>query len=280
MTASAHGGWADRLELAVFNAVTVRNAPPPSDADDAHEAAFQRGLGSAHQFLGRYPDGLRVPDQSVLDVGCGSGAMCVELAQRGAARVVGVDIQPLGWARENLDRRYPHLSGRVELISTDGSLRELSDERFDLVISKDSFEHYRDPEAFVAVMAGLLAPGGRLAIGFGPLWMGPTGGHIGYMTWLPWAHLIFHESVIMDVRRRFRPDEPAQRFEDVRGGLNRMTLSRFRRIMQQSGLHERYFATNVSDNPVVRAMNLVSRIGPLREYFTANVYGVWDCAGE
>jgi hypothetical protein len=77
-------------------------------------------------------------------------------------------------------------------------------------------------------------------------------------------------------RRRFRPAENARRFDEVRGGLNKMTLARFERIMDRSGLRSRYFATNMSDNPLVRAMDVVSRVPQLREYFTANVYSIWE----
>jgi hypothetical protein len=89
-----------------------------------------------------------------------------------------------------------------------------------MILSKDSFEHYDDPEHFITTIAERLNPGGELVIGFGPLWKSPTGGHINYMTPLPWAHLLFSENVIMAERRRFRPQENARRWSEVRGGLN------------------------------------------------------------
>ena len=76
----------------------------------------------------------------------------------------------------------------------------------------------------------------------------------------------------MAERRRFRPEENATRFEEICGGLNKITLGRFRRIMDTSGLECRYFATNASDNPVVRTMKVVSHVPPLREYFTQGNY--------
>jgi hypothetical protein len=160
--------------------------------------------------------------------------------------------------------------------ATDGSLKELGGRRFSVVLSKDSFEHYDDPEGIVSCVERLLLPGGFIAIGFGPLWKSPTGGHIGYMTKLPWAHLMFSEQALMEERRRFRPAENAWTFQDIRGGLNKMTLARFERIMNASGLRPQHFVTNVSEHPAVRAMKVVSRMPPLREYFTANVYGIWE----
>jgi hypothetical protein len=127
-----------------------------------------------------------------------------------------------------------------------------------------------------------LEPGGEIAIGFGPLWESPWGGHIDFMTRLPWAHLVFPEQVILAERRRFRPEENPTRFEEIRGGLNRMTLARFLETMERSGLEKRFLATNQSDgarSPARRAfiggMRLGSRLPPLREYCSMNVYSVW-----
>ena len=78
----------------------------------------------------------------------------------------------------------------------------------------------------------------------------------------------------MRERRRFRPDEDARTFGEIRGGLNKMTYARFRRIVEASGLHCAYWATNVSDHPVVKAMDILSRIPALREYFTQSVYTI------
>lgn len=209
----------------------------------------------------------------MLDVGCGRGATSVEIARCGAERVVGIDLEIAPQARALI--AAPELASRIELVETSGALAELGSRQFDVVLSKDCFEHYADPERFVFRMADRIAPGGLLAIGFGPLWRSPTGGHIDYMTRVPWAHLLFPEDVIMDERRRFRPAEEAHSFEEIRGGLNRMTLGRFEAIMRSSRLECVSFETNVSAHPVVRAMKLLARLPPLRELFTTNVYGVW-----
>jgi SAM-dependent methyltransferase len=240
----------------------------------------QRGpegdLASVRQYLDRFPSSLLdVTGKTALDVGCGSGQLCFERARRGARRVVGADLFPAS-ARANLEAQSREVAGRVEIVETDGTLRELAGDRFDFVFSKDSFEHFAEPEAIVKRMVAVVQPDGRLVIGFGPLWKGPRGGHIDFMTKVPWAHLLFPEDVILAERRRFRPEETARRFEEVRGGLNRMTLERFESIMATAGVERRYFATNVSENPVVRAMKVAATIRPLREYFTANVYSIWQ----
>jgi ubiquinone/menaquinone biosynthesis C-methylase UbiE len=256
----------------LLHRITFRNAP--SSRDDAYKD-YDYFEASTERFVGRFGSALDFSGKSVLEVGCGSGVLCIEAAKRGASRVVGIDIEATDIAFDYLQAHHPECADRVRFIHTDGSLNELGDESFDIVLSKDSFEHYRDPDEVLAKMTRLLRPGGELVIGFGPLWKSPFGGHIWYMTKVPWAHLIFPEDIIMAERRRFRPAERATRFADVAGGLNKMTLGRFRALIEASGLECTYWGTNVSAHPAVRAMNVLSRVSPLREYFTNSVYTIW-----
>lgn len=269
-----------RVARYLLHRISIKRVPP-RETISASAGATQSKYGhseydieSTRRFFSRFHGALELERRSVLDVGCGSGAVCVEAARRGATRVVGIDTR-LSKKTSALVNGDPQLDGRVELLPTDGSLREIEGERFDVVLSKDSFEHYSDPESFVFELKNRVKPGGTLAIGFGPLWKGPTGGHIGFVTKMPWAHLLFPENVIMDERKRFRPEENAHAFEEIAGGLNKMTLGRFQTIMRSTDLECVYFETNVSDNPVVRGMKAVSRVPPLREFFTANVYSIW-----
>jgi SAM-dependent methyltransferase len=251
-------------------------ATDPAPAGNDGRGGIERDEISMRRFFDRLGDRLDIEGKAVLDIGCGTGAVCVEAARRGASQVVGVDLQLIDVARGYLATQPPHVSSRVEFIETDGSLVEISGRQFDVILSKDSFEHYADPESFVRVMTTFLAPGGQLAMGFGPLWKAPSGGHIDYMTRLPWAHLIFPENVIMAERRRFRPAEDALRFEDIVGGLNKITYRRFEHIMAASGLTCSFLETNVSDHPVMRVMRALRRLPGLREYFTLNVYTIWQ----
>ena len=136
-------------------------------------------------------------------------------------------------------------------------------------------EHFLDPRAVVAEMIRRVAPRGELAIGFGPLWRSPWGGHIDFMTRVPWAHLVFSEKTILAERQRFRPDEHPTRWSEIEGGLNQMTLKRFTDIMSATGLDQVVLATNVSDNRGVKVLKACSRFKPLTELTTVSVYGIW-----
>jgi SAM-dependent methyltransferase len=245
-----------------------------------YEQDFQAGFRSMEKFTRRFGGRLDFRGKTILDVGSGLGSPAFLMARRGAARVLGVDIVPynIAFAEEQRRGAYADTADRVEfrLIR---DFRDLGDERFDLILSKDSFEHYDDPESFVPAMLPHLADGGQIAIGFGPLWKSPYGGHIKYMTRLPWAHLLFPERVIMRERHRFFPDTPTATFRDYVGGLNKMTLARFLALIQTKGLEPSYFRTNASEHPLRPVLTAAARLPFAREYTTFNVYGIWQRAG-
>jgi 2-polyprenyl-3-methyl-5-hydroxy-6-metoxy-1,4-benzoquinol methylase len=256
----------------LFHKLTYRDYEPTPDAGIRTAEADEE---STRLFLERFGGQLDFTGKSVLDIGCGHGPLCVVAARQGAERVVGIDLYTKV-AEERVRGLPSEVAQRIEIVNTTGGLDELGGEHFDVIVSKDAMEHYAEPEAFVPRMIGFLKPGGEFVIGFSPLWKSPKGGHIDYMTPIPWAHLLFSEATIMAERRRFRPTERAERFEDVQGGLNKMTLGRFRALMTGSGLKPVYFETNVGGGPAVKAMKEIARVAPFREYFTQSVYSVWQ----
>jgi magnesium-protoporphyrin O-methyltransferase len=89
----------------------------------------------------------------VLDAGCGTGALAVEAARRGAD-VVAIDLSPtlIELARERLPRDLG--AGAIELKV--GDMLDPALGRFDHVVAMDSLVHY-DAEDVVRVVAGLAA---------------------------------------------------------------------------------------------------------------------------
>jgi SAM-dependent methyltransferase len=162
----------------------------------------------------------------VVDFGCGKGAEAIELAQRGAQRVYGVDIveRSLAIAREQ--------AAKVDCHNV--VFGEVPSESADIIVSIDAFEHFGDPAAILKTMANMLKPGGCVFASFGPTWFHPYGGHL--FSVFPWAHLVFSEPALCRWRSHIRKDG-AQKFSEVEGGLNQMTIRRFRHIVENSPLH-------------------------------------------
>lgn len=91
----------------------------------------------------------------VLDLGCGNGALCQELARAGL-EVVGCDADAGGiaLAREAI----PNV--RFEAVSVYDPPSKLSEKPFDAVISTEVVEHLMAPRALPRFAASVLRPGG------------------------------------------------------------------------------------------------------------------------
>jgi len=86
----------------------------------------------------------------ILDAGCGSGAMSVELADRGAD-VVGIDLSPeiVRFGMENL----PDITGGGSVELTSGDMLDPALGQFDAVVAMDSVIHYSNDDAVAALKA-------------------------------------------------------------------------------------------------------------------------------
>jgi SAM-dependent methyltransferase len=223
-------------------------------------------------FFSRFGGRVDLRGKSVLDFGCGFGSTCFFLAQQGAGRVVGVDTdeQRVAFANHKLASQFSGTGCDIRF----GTPDQLGHQRFDVVISQDCFEHYPDPGRILKTMERYLLPGGVVLIGFSPLWKSPYGGHIGYMTKMPWAHLLFPERVIMQERLRYRPDEHARTFSEMRGGLNKMTYERFLRVVREGGFDIEFLDTNVTDSKLKPLIEALRSVPGCFEYLTINLYAV------
>lgn len=91
----------------------------------------------------------------VLDAGCGTGALAVEAARRGA-HVLAIDLSPtlvdLARDRQPAELTSEHSIGRIDFRS--GDMLDPALGEFDYVVGMDSLIHYRTADA-VRVVAGL-----------------------------------------------------------------------------------------------------------------------------
>lgn len=94
-----------------------------------------------------------------LDVGCGAGLLCEPLARLGAA-VTGADAAP-----ESIAVAQTHAAGGGLAIDYRcGELGAMGLTGFDLVTAMEVIEHVADKAAFLAALAGALAPGGLMVL--------------------------------------------------------------------------------------------------------------------
>jgi SAM-dependent methyltransferase len=118
-------------------------------------AEFLAGWDPA--FYGKYTDALRPRKAGgrVLDVGCGVGQVVGALTREGI-EAYGVDV-----SEPNLERARK-FSDRCTLY--DGRRLPFPDRHFDSVGALNVLEHVDEPEAFLAELVRVTAPGGRVVV--------------------------------------------------------------------------------------------------------------------
>lgn len=213
---------------------------------------------------GEYPNFSQlVSGKRVLDFGCGGGYQSVALVGNYDCTVLAIDSNP-----KTLQRAKELAASSAIDHSRLTHLESIAPEHhgsFDIVISKDSFEHFPDPAAILELMQKLIADSGKILITFGPPWFAPYGSHMHFFCKIPWINLLLPEKVVLRWRSRHR-DDGATRYEDVESGLNRMTIAKFERILAASGLRVEFRKYT----PVKGVAPLIAIPG-LRELFVNHV---------
>ncbi|TLZ09480.1 MAG: class I SAM-dependent methyltransferase [Gammaproteobacteria bacterium] len=127
--------------------------------------AFYNRVVDLSQRLALVP-WLRVrPGTSVLDVGCGVGRWCRELARRGA-RVTGVDFSPTMIAEARRRAAARGVLARCRFLVQDLAHLDAG-EKFDLVLGVTVLQHILEPQALRAAVRRLadhLSEAGRLVL--------------------------------------------------------------------------------------------------------------------
>jgi phosphoethanolamine N-methyltransferase len=135
-----------------------------ADAVAKYEAVYGRhfvspgGADSARACIARL--GLR-PGMRVLDVGCGLGGSAFLMAREHGVSVHGIDVSAnmVASARERL--RAEALGSQVTLEQAD-VMSLAATPCYDVIYSRDVFLHIHDKPRLMALLHGLLWPGGLL----------------------------------------------------------------------------------------------------------------------
>lgn len=100
-----------------------------------------------------------IAGKSVLDIACGTGKGSSMMAEAGAAKVLGADIDPDAVRYAKHRHKQPNLSYAVADATT-----FVSDEKFDVIVSFETIEHLNDVESFLKNINANLKPGGMFFV--------------------------------------------------------------------------------------------------------------------
>lgn len=261
------------------NLVDARSLPPlpgesPAETQRRRERAyFVEQFESNQEWLRRIGGiaPLEFAGKRVLEIGCGHGALAFFAAQQGAAQVVGLDLdqERIAFARRVLAEDYQECAGRVHFETED--VAGFQGPPFDLVISKDSFEHIADLPGMLAHIRRMLRPGGTFAVGFSQLYYSPFGDHGRFHVRVPWLHALVPEGLLARWAS-YREGRLITSAADV--GLNKVTPSEFRQLMASTPWSSLSIRYNQGGHSLFRLFDVLRRVPGLERYFTVSIYAL------
>ena len=108
----------------------------------------------------------------VLDVACGTGVLFPDYLKRNVASVTGIDISSeMVKIAQGKFQEVNVICGDVETVDFG--------KKFDAIMVYNAFPHFPDPAHLIAVLAGLVKPGGKLSVAHGMSRAALTSHHAG-----------------------------------------------------------------------------------------------------
>lgn len=196
--------------------------------------------------------GVEIRGRTVLDFGCGDGAITRLYPLHGARMAIGVDVNA-----QLIQRASGKQSGdAVRFLCSAPDRIPLPDASVDTAVSYDVFEHLDHPPLVLGELYRVLRPGGKALIGTWG-WYHPFAPHLFATMPVPWAHVFFSERTVMRTCRRVYTSpwyEPAYHDLDEHGELkpnkylgeeiptgyvNKLLIRDFEQIFRASPFHVR-----------------------------------------
>ncbi len=101
-------------------------------------------------------------NQSIVDLGCGTGFLCEHMTTLGAKKVIGADLCEPSSLKENRNPSWIFQQANLDTPHWEDKINALWSERFDSVFAFDILEHVNSPFQFLESCRRLLRENGQL----------------------------------------------------------------------------------------------------------------------
>ena len=209
-------------------------------------------------------------NKSILDIGCGFGALSKILLKKGAhVTAVEVSDKKIQKAKDFLGNNISKL--KIKKVS--GEKLPFKDESFDVIFLFDVIEHISHPAITIKECERLLKKGGILYVEFTPYYS-PIGHHLYDFSKLP-IHMLPKEKIKQIVFGKkihgfLKPQDYWETFES----LNKLKISKFQKLVRKfKKVQERY----IIKYPEVFEINVpfLKFLGPFKDIFTLSYEGIY-----
>lgn len=213
---------------------------------------YRKGGDTIRYFLEARTAREMFEGKQVLDMGCGAAGKTLYYCSLGAEQVTGVEIVAHYEQEANALARELGFADRFRFVCASAFELPFPDGFFDTIIMNDFMEHVSDPACTLREAMRLISPTGAIYINFPPYYH-PTGAHLSDVINMPWVHLFFTETMLVNAYKELvkgLPDEKErvslristdEKGREYFGYINKMTLKRFKRILRELDIHPAYY---------------------------------------
>ena len=131
---------------------------------ESYDSLIHRAVPRYDEMIERLLDYLPREPQRVLELGCGTGNLSLQLARRfplAELTLVDGSAEMVALVRSRIDASTSNSSARVSYEEARFEELDLPPRSFDLVVSSISLHHVKDKAALYARIRSLMIPGGR-----------------------------------------------------------------------------------------------------------------------
>ena len=185
-----------------------------------------------------------IQGKTILDIGAGSGGKTIFYALNGAKRLTGIDTEE-GFIMQARDFAFSKNARNIDFIVANAEAMPFQNASFDMCVMNDVFEHLSKPEVVLQEVNRVLKLHGKVFIN-SPPYFHPYGAHLTDVIGIPYVHLLFPESVLINAYKKLALEtESAEKRINLRFGIvdnreqityiNKMTIARFEEIIRNQG---------------------------------------------
>jgi len=230
---------------------------------------FEWRINRANPAINRVQSLRKLSGLTVLDIGCGYGALCSALSDVGA-NVFGIEVD-----EDKLNIAASFLSDRsnIELIRVESETLPFTSESFDVVFLFDVIEHISNPGKTIEECDRVLKTDGILYVEFTPYYS-ITGHHL--YDYAKWPIHILPERYIKKIvySKQVKSFLTADDFWKQFKSLNKLRVSKFQELVKHYRKIEERLIVKYPERFEAN-LPFLNLLGPLKDTFAMSFEGIY-----